>query len=60
MEILQEIFFNNIEEVADISKLDKTLLYQIAIILKTINSGCEINITKFEAYCRNTAELFVK
>ena len=52
-------FFNNVDIVSEITQLDKKLLYQLSVILKTLNSGYEINIDSFEKYCKNTAELFV-
>ena len=52
-------FFNNVDIVSEITQLDKKLLYQLSVILKTLNSGYEINIDSFEKHCKNTAELCV-
>ena len=52
-------FFNNIEKVSEITQLDKNLLIKLSSILKTLNSGFEINIDKFDIYCKETAELYI-
>ena len=55
----RKIFFNNIEVVSEIRGLNKNLLYKLSIIVKTLNSGFEIDIENFERYCKQTADLFV-
>jgi hypothetical protein len=44
---------------AGITNIDLQLIQRFGIILKTMASGYDINLEKFEAYTLQTAKLFV-
>lgn len=53
-------FFENYEQSAIITGVDKNLIHRFYIILQTISSGFAVNIEKFEKYALDTAAEFVK
>ncbi|XP_022167164.1 uncharacterized protein LOC111031499 [Myzus persicae] len=52
-------FFKNAELTSAITNVDLQLIKRFGVILKTMSSGYEINLEKFEAYTLETAELYV-
>lgn len=52
-------FFEEYERSAEITGIDKNLIYRLKIILDAMCCGIKINTEKFEAYCKETAELYV-
>lgn len=53
-------FFENYEQTALITGIDKNLIHRFYIILQTISSGFAVNIEKFEEYTLDTAKEFVR
>ncbi|RVE44545.1 hypothetical protein evm_010791 [Chilo suppressalis] len=55
-------FFEEYEISAEITGINRDLIYRLKVILDTLCSGLKINIErfeKFEKYCQKTAELYV-
>lgn len=52
-------FFEEYEKSAEITGIDKNLIYRLKVILDTMCCGIKINSEKFEIYCKETAELYV-
>lgn len=52
-------FFANIEEAAQITGVDKTLITNFSIILRTLSSGFHINAKTFEKLLRETFILYI-
>lgn len=52
-------FFENYELSAEITGIDKNLIFRLKIILDTLCSGLKINTEAFESYCAETAEIYV-
>lgn len=52
-------FFAEHEKSAKILGLDVNLIFRFKIILETISSGFQIDVSKFEKYAEDTAELYV-
>lgn len=53
-------FFEDPELAAEITKIDVTLIKRFKIILECISSGFKINKERFDAYAKETAELYIK
>lgn len=53
-------FFNNPKLAATITGIDEELITRFGVILKTISSGYNINITEFNTYCLDTANIYVQ
>ena len=53
-------FFHNFEESAEITGINKNLIYRFHVILLALSSTFTINSFKFKNYCLKTAVLFVK
>lgn len=52
-------FFENVEVVSNITKIDKQLITKFHVILQTLSSGFDINTDRFKEYALTTARLFV-
>jgi len=52
-------FFKNAELTSAITNVDLQLIKRFGVILRTMSSGYDINLEKFEAYTLETAELYV-
>ena len=52
-------FFKNPPVTAEITKVDERLIHRFGTILDTINCKQNIDVTKFEEYCSETAQLYV-
>ncbi|KAJ8711156.1 hypothetical protein PYW07_008398 [Mythimna separata] len=52
-------FFEEYEISAEITGVDKNLIYRLKIILDALCSGMKINVEQFEKYCKETAEVYV-
>lgn len=53
-------FFSNVELSARITGLDKTIITNFSIILRTISCGLHINVPNFEKLLKETALLYFK
>jgi hypothetical protein len=53
-------FFQNPSAIQEITKIDEELICKVGTILDTINCGADIDVTKFERFCQETALLFVR
>lgn len=53
-------FFQNWQKSANITGLNANLLYRCKSILEALSSGLEINGSKFEEYCHETAKELVR
>lgn len=53
-------FFSNIEQAAQITGVDKTLINNFSVILRTLSSGLHINVTNFEKLLKETFILYIK
>lgn len=53
-------FFANIERSAQITGVDKVLIKNFSIILRTLSCAFEINVANFEALLKETALLYIK
>lgn len=49
-------FFEEYERSAEITRIDKNLIYRLKIIIDAMCCGMKINTEKFEACCKETAE----
>ena len=52
-------FFENFEIAARILEIDETLIYRFYVILQVLPCGLTANVPLFEAYCLETARMFV-
>ncbi|XP_076545847.1 uncharacterized protein LOC143305586 [Osmia lignaria lignaria] len=52
-------FFANPDLCAEITGLDRDLIYRFAVILELISSGHKINTKKFDTYTLDTAKLYI-
>lgn len=52
-------FFENVEVVSNITKIDKQLITKFHVILQTLSSGFDINTDRFKEFALTTARLFV-
>ena len=52
--------FARYEETAEITGFDATILYRLGVVLDVINSGYEIDSTKFREYGVETAHLYAE
>ena len=52
-------FFENYEKMAEITRVDATLIWRLSVILKTINVNYEIDPVKFNEYALETADLYI-
>lgn len=52
-------FFENYEISAEITNIDKELIYRLKVILDTMCCGYKINVEAFQKYCDETAEMYV-
>jgi len=53
-------FFYNPELASSITGIDINLIQRFSVILRTISSGYDIDLVKFEKYCTETANLYNK
>lgn len=53
-------FFANAEDVAKITGVDVRLIHRFSVILRTLNSGFEIDSNKYDLYAKETANLYVQ
>lgn len=53
-------FFDNAETVAKVTGIDVRLIQRFSVILRTLNSGFEIDSNKYDIYAKETANLFVQ
>lgn len=53
-------FFNNPELASSITGIDINIIQRFSVILRTISSGFDIDLVKFEKYCIETANLYKK
>lgn len=53
-------FFKDYELTARITKIDVNLIKRFAVILQVISSGKLIKLEKFDAYCKETAKMYVE
>lgn len=53
-------FFENWETSAEITGLSANLIYRCKIILETLSCGLEVNCSRFEEYCLETAKQLVR
>lgn len=52
-------FFKNPDRSANITGLDVTLIKHIGILLRALSSGYDINLEKFEKFCKDTRDLYL-
>lgn len=53
-------FFANAEKVSKVTGVDVQLIHRLSVILRTLNSGFEIDSIKYDAYAKETANLFIQ
>lgn len=53
-------FFRNFNESAKITEINVELIKRFGVILQTLASGFEVDVTAFDVYCQETAELYIK
>jgi len=53
-------FFKNHHISAEITGIDETLIIRFGVILQSLSSGQKINLIKFNDYCWDTANLYVR
>ena len=51
-------FFSEVDAVAEITGLNKNILFRFGILLTVVNSNREIDIEAFEAFARETHEIY--
>ena len=51
--------FNNVDQLSEITGVDKTLLQRFAVILNALSSFSPIDVEKYAKYAMETAQLFV-
>lgn len=54
------IFFANAEKVSKITGVDVQLIQRLSVVLRTLNSGFEIDSVRYDAYAKETANLFIQ
>lgn len=53
-------FFANPKLSSEITGINEDLIHKFGVILKTINSGLDINVNNFRKYCLDTAQKYVE
>lgn len=53
-------FFRNYEDSARITGIDKELIRRFGVILQALASGFKIDVAAFDAYCQETAKLYLQ
>lgn len=52
-------FFSNPEKSSEITGVNEILIEKFAVILDAVCSGYHINLTAFEKYCQQTADIYI-
>lgn len=53
-------FFANAEKVSEVTGVDVRLIHRLSILLRTLNSGFEIDSVKYDVYAKETANLYIE